>query len=160
MALTLWMAMAGCASSAPSQSGLQQRSAMSDARLNAARQACPEVRPVGGASRELDLAAREEAIRRPDFSPPPDARRVESLVQHFDASLLAFWVASAGPDERLIRVPVRRARGDVEVRYVLCGYSRDALVRSFALQDSIVPRALELLARARCVRCRTAVSRR
>ncbi len=115
---------------------------------NDARSSCPATRPTGGGIRELDAAAREEAIRRPDFSPPPDPERSASLVQHFDASLLAYWVASAAPNERLVRVPVRRNRVLPKPTYVLCGYLRDARVRSFALEDSTEPRALERLARS------------
>ncbi len=113
---------------------------------NQARSACPDTRPAGSAVRELDAVEREEAIRRPDFSPPPDAQRLTSLLQHFDASLLAYWIAAATPGERVIRVPVRRTRAVQQPTFVLCGYSRDALVRSFAIVDSVEPRALDRLA--------------
>jgi len=141
-------AVGACAAGSAAPRGNGQRSdTRARASHNLARESCPDTRPTGGASRELDAEAREQAIRRPDFSPPPDANRVMSLVQHFDASLLAYWIAAATSGERVIRVPARRTRTMPQPTFVLCGYSRgDALVRSFAIVDSIEPRALEQLA--------------
>lgn len=124
----------------------RQSDATVRARQNLARASCPDRRPVGGAIHELDADEREQAIRRPDFLPPPEAQNVTSLVQHFDASLLAYWIAASAAGERLFRVPAKRNRAAQAQTFVLCGYALDALVRSFAIVDSVEPRALERLA--------------
>ncbi len=144
--MTVVVALGACAAGGAGQTESGQRPRRTRASENAARASCPATRPTGSAVRELDAAAREEAIRRPDFSPPPDARSLTSLLQHFDASLLAYWVAAATPGERLMRVPVRRNRAAPQPTFVLCGYSRDVLGRSFAIVDSVEPRALDRLA--------------
>ena len=111
---------------------------------NTARAACPTTRPTASGTREWTPTDREHAIRRPDFSPPPQASSLASLLQHFDASLLAFWTAATGPGERTVRV-VHDSEGKPD--YTLCGYLRDRLVRSFAIRDSVEPAALVALSR-------------
>lgn len=136
----------GCAAGNASASRTAVHRAAPDADKpgNAARAACPASRATGASTREWTAADREQAIRRPDFSPPPQASNLPSLLQHFDASLLAFWAAAAGPGERTIRV-ARQAAGAPD--HTLCGYLRDRLVRSFAIRDSVEPGALLALSR-------------
>jgi hypothetical protein len=141
--LVLLLTLAACAAAGGASVGTDDVPGREPLR-NVGRAACPALAPqTGGETRELDPAAREDAIRRPDFSPPPDTGSLASLLTHFDASLLAFWVAGASPGERIIRRGAQRGgKGPV----VLCGYVRSTLVRSFVLGDSSTPRVLQQLA--------------
>ncbi|MBC7840878.1 MAG: hypothetical protein H7099_01110 [Gemmatimonadaceae bacterium] len=148
--VVLLLAVCGCAAGGGPRTVSRASANPEAGGANAALRDCPPIAAASMTGIEVTPADRDVAMRRPNSAPAPDRQQLSSLLEHFDTSLLAFWMTGVRSADRVVSV-ASRGRGDTRPR-TLCAYERGALLRALSMggtlerEAPLAPMALHALA--------------